>query len=80
MKRKRITLTVNAEPYDALRKLTKQLDFRDNWLSLEIDKLIGGLLVIAEQAKKDAESREYMTEAEARARYEDLMRKFLEGE
>lgn len=79
MKRKRISITVNAEPYEALRQLTKELKFRDNWLSLEIDNLIAGLLVIAAQAKKDAEERAEMTEEEARKRYEDLMRKVLES-
>jgi len=79
MKRKRISITVNAEPYEALRQLTKELKFRDNWLSLEIDNLIAGLLVIAVQAKKDAEERVEMTEEEARKRYEDLMRKVLES-
>lgn len=79
MKRKRISITVNAEPYEALRQLTKELKFRDNWLSLEIDNLIAGLLVIAAQAKKDAEERVEMTEEEARKRYEDLMRKLLES-
>lgn len=78
-KRKRISLTVNAEPYEQLRSLTKFLGWRDNWLSLELDKLISGMLVVAEQAKRDAESKVEMTEAEARKRYESLMRTILEG-
>ena len=78
-KRKRISLTVNAEPYEQLRSLTKFLGWRDNWLSLELDKLISGMLVVAEQAKKDAEAKVEMTEAEARKRYESLMRTILEG-
>lgn len=79
MRRKRITITVDADPYEHLMSLAKHLGFRNNWLSLEIDKLVAGLLVIAAQAKKDAEEKMELTEAEARKRYEDLMRTFLES-
>ena len=79
IKRKRVSITLNAEPYENLMDLARVLGFRNNWLSLEIDKLIAGLLVIAEQAKKDAEDNKEMTEAEAVKRYEDLMRKFIES-
>lgn len=78
MKRKRVTITVNAEPYENLMALAKILGFRNNWLSLEIDKMVSGLLVIAKQAQKDAEEKKEMTEGEARKRYEDLMRAVLE--
>jgi len=79
MKRKRISITVDTEPYEALRVLTKKLGWRDNWLSLEIDKLVAGLLVVAAQAAKDVEEQVEMTEEEAKKRYEDLMRKIIES-
>ena len=78
-KRKRVTITLSAEPYEQLMALAKHIGFRNNWLGLEIDKMVAGLLVIAEQAKRDAEEKIEMTEAEARKRYEDLMRKVLEA-
>lgn len=77
-RRKRVNITLNADPYEQLMALAKELGFRNNWLGQEIDKLIAGLLVIAKQAKKDAEEQKEMTEAEARKRYEELMRRFLE--
>jgi hypothetical protein len=78
-RRKRVNITLNAEPYEKLMELAKILGFRNNWLGQEIDKMIAGLLIIAEQAKRDAEEKKEMTEAEARKRYEDLMRVVLEG-
>lgn len=78
-RRKRVNITLNADPYEHLMALAKHLGFRNNWLGQEIDKLIAGLLMVAEQAKKDAEEKKEMTEAEARKRYEDLMRKILEA-
>lgn len=78
-KRKRVTITLNADPYERLMLLAKHLGFRNNWLGQEIDKLIAGLLIVAEQAKRDSEEKKEMTEAEARKRYEDLMRKILEA-
>jgi len=76
--RKRINMTVNAKPWNRLRALTKEIGWKDNWLSLEMDKMVEGMLVVAEQAKKDAEEQKEMTEAEAKKRYEDLMRMVLE--
>jgi len=78
MKRKRISITVDAEPYEALRALTKKLGWRDNWLSLQIDELIAGMLVVAAQAAKDVEEQREMTDEEAKKRYEGLMRQILE--
>lgn len=79
MKRKRVSITVNAEPWEELRRLTKLLGWRDNWLALQLDEMVAGMLIVAEQAQKDAEEKVQMTEAEARKRYEDLMRMVLEG-
>lgn len=79
MERKRINITVNKEPYEKLRALTKILGWRDNWISLELDKLVDGMLLIAEQAKRDAEEKKDMTDDEARKRYESLMRTILEN-
>jgi hypothetical protein len=77
--RKRVSITVNAEPWDKLRILTKEIGWRDNWFGLEVDRMVAGMLVVAEQAKKDAEEQKKMTEAEAKKRYESLMRVVLEG-
>lgn len=76
--KKRILLTVEAEPFDEIKALAREIGWPKTWLSLEIDKLIAGLLLVARQAKKDAEERRQMTEEEARKRYEELMRRFLE--
>lgn len=70
---------MNAEPFDRLRELTKELGWRDNWLGLELDKMVAGMLVVAEQAQRDAERKDQMTEDQARERYESLMRIALEG-
>jgi len=77
MKKKKL-LALEAEPYERLQALVKELGWHKSWLAHEIDRLIVGLLVVAEQAKKDAESLREMSEEEARKRYEDLMRRFLE--
>jgi len=76
--KKRINVTVEAEPYERLRELTKLLGWKDNWLGPELDKLIAGVLIVAEQAKKDAESNMQLSEEQATKRYEDLMRATLE--
>lgn len=76
--KKRITITVDSEPYERLRELTKILGWKDNWLGPELDKLIAGVLIVAEQARKDAEEKLQLTEEQAAKRYEDLMRATLE--
>lgn len=76
--KKRILLTVEAEPFDEIKALAREIGWPKTWLSQEIDKLVAGLLLVAKQAKKDAEERRQMTEDEARKRYEELMRRFLE--
>lgn len=74
MKRKRISLTVNAEPYDELRRLTKEIGWRDNWLGLEIDKMVAGALKVAAQAKIDAQKEKPDPEEDRISRYEEIMR------
>lgn len=76
--KKRILLSVEAEPFDEIKVLAREIGWPKTWLSREIDKLIAGLLLVARQAKKDAEEQKRMTEEEARKRYEGLMRRFLE--
>jgi len=71
-------VTVKAEPYERLRELTRLLGWKDSWLGPELDKLIAGVLIVAEQAKKDAEENLKLTEEQAAKRYEDLMRATLE--
>lgn len=71
-------VTVKAEPYDRLRELTRLLGWKDSWLGPELDKMIEGVLIVAEQAKKDAEDKLQLNEEQAKKRYEDLMRATLE--
>lgn len=75
---KRVYLTVSEEPYKRLQSLVRALGWKKNWLSREVDKVVQGLLIVAEQAIKDAEEQREMTELEAKKRYEDLMRSILE--
>lgn len=77
MKKKKM-LALEAEPYERLQALVKDLGWPKNWLAGQIDQVIAGLLLVAEQAKKDAENLQNLTEAEASKRYEDMMRKILE--
>lgn len=66
---------LNAEPYEELRRLTKELGWRDNWLSLEIDKMVEGALKVAAQARIDAMNPVPEPEDDRIARYEEIMRK-----
>lgn len=75
MRRKRIAIMVNADPYEELRRLTKELGWRDNWLGLEIDKMVEGALNVATQAKIDAMKDAPEPEEVRVARYEEIMRK-----
>lgn len=77
MKTKKM-LTLEKEPYEKLQRLVKHLGWPKTWLAHEMDRMIAGLLQVAEQAIRDAEEAKEMTEAEARKRYEDMMRKILE--
>jgi len=77
--KKRIGLTVDAACYEKLRALIAELGWPDNWFSVQVDQLQHGLLLVAEQARKDAENNLVMTEAEAKKRYEEMMRKIMEG-
>jgi hypothetical protein len=76
---KKAGITVDAEKWDALQDLGRELGQPKNWLSVEIGNLVDMLLVVAVQARKDAEEKKQMTEKEAKARYEMLARKVLEG-
>lgn len=78
MKKKKL-LALEAEPYERLMTLVKQLGWPKTWLAHEIDRLVAGLLLVAEQAIKDAEELKDMTEDQAKQRYEAMMRKILEG-
>ena len=76
--KKKINIAVTAEPYERLREKTKAIGWPSNWLSKELDKMVNALLVVADQAVKDAEEQRKMTDDEAKARYEALTRKLLE--
>ena len=49
--KKRILLSVEAEPFDEIKVLAREIGWPKTWLSREIDKLIAGLLLVARQAK-----------------------------
>ena len=68
-------ITVTAEPWEQLQKQAKEAGMPYNWLSSAIDGFIPGLLAVVEQAKEDAKNRREMTEAEAMARYAELLMK-----
>jgi len=76
--KKRKLLALQAEPYEELQALVKLLGWPNTWLASEIDKMIAALLIVAKQAIQDAEERKGFTEAEAKKRYEDMMRLLLE--
>lgn len=77
--KKKKMLALEPEPYERLQSLVKELGWPKNWLAGQVDRLIAGLLIVAAQAKSDAENLQHMTESEAKKRYEDMMRKILEG-
>ena len=74
---KRVQITVNAQNWENLKALGKAAGLPQNWLSTEFDKLAHGLLAVASQAVRDAESRKEMSEEEAKKRYEEMMRKVM---
>jgi hypothetical protein len=76
--KKKVGITLTAKPYEELQGLVKEMGWPLNWLSLEFDKIVQGLLVVAKQAKQDALNQKEMTEAEAKKRYEEIMRKVME--
>ena len=76
--KKRVLITVTAEPWERLQAKAKSAGLPQNWLSSEIDRFIPGLLAVVEQAEQDALDRREMTEAEAMARYAELMMKQMD--
>lgn len=78
MEKKKVNITLAKDNWENLQALVKALGWPKNWLSCEIDKLVAGLLIVAKQAKEDAENRLQMTEEEAKKRYEELMRRMME--
>ena len=76
--KKRISLTVEAEPYEDLRRLGRLAGFNSDWISAEFNRMVKALRSVAHQAIEDAAHKKEMTEEQARKRYEDLMRKKLE--
>ena len=76
--KKRVQVTVDAKAFDELRRLGKAAGFQDGWLSVEFDRFVRSLHSVAIQAVQDAESKQEMTDAQARERYERLMRQKLE--
>lgn len=76
-RKKRISLTVEAEPYEDLRRLGDLAGFNPDWISLELNRMIKALRSVAQQAIEDSKTKREMTEEQARKRYEDLMREKL---
>ena len=65
---KRVSLTLESEPYEELRALSKELELPGIWLSDEVNKMIKGLIpifrLIIEQKEEQAMQRKTMTEEE----------------
>jgi len=78
MGKNQVNIRVHRENWDELQALVKALGWPKNWLSCQIDEMVAGLLVVAKQAIQDAQDQKEMTEAEAKKRYEDLMRTILD--
>ena len=76
-RRKKNFFTVEAEPYEDLRRLGDLAGFNPDWISLELNRMIKALRSVAQQAIEDSKTKREMTEEQARKRYEDLMREKL---
>lgn len=76
-KRYKMQLTVDAENYETLRRVGHELGWGTHWLSREIDRLLGGLVLVVEQAKKDAEKLSEETDQVRKDRYRALMEKAM---
>lgn len=79
MKQKK-QLALEKAPYEELQALIKELGWPKYWLAHQMDKMIAGLIVVAKQAKKDAEELKGLTEEQAQKRYEDMMRMIMESD
>ncbi len=73
--KKRVLITVTAEPYERLRDLIVKAGLPKNYISYQLDLLVQGILPVAEQAYKDAMEKKEMTEEEAKKRYAEIARK-----
>lgn len=62
--KKRISITVTAEPYDNLQRNAKRAGFGAKWFGREIDKLVQGLDKIVTIAAQLRETGYEMTEKE----------------
>lgn len=71
-------VTVDEKSWEELRSLGKAAGFRRDWLSVEFDRMVRSLHSVAMQAVQDAQDEREMTDAQARERYEILMRQKLE--
>ena len=73
--KKRISLTVEAEPYEDLRRLGDLAGFNPDWISLELNRMIKALRSVAQQAIEDSKTKREMTEEQAK----EALRRFNEG-
>lgn len=62
--KKRIAITVEAEPYDKLQKNAKRAGFGAKWFGREIDKLVQGLNKIVTKVVEIKEQGFELTEEE----------------
>lgn len=69
---KRVMINVPTETWERLQALAKEVGMPPGWLSAQISQFLPGLLIVAEQAKKDAEARLQLSETQAKKRYEKL--------
>ena len=67
-KMKRVALTVESEPYEQLRALSKELDLPTIWLSEEFNKMVKALIpvfsIIIKQREDQLMQNKTMTEGE----------------
>lgn len=62
--KKRISLTVEKEPYELFKKNSRLVGLGDKWFSQEIDKLVQGLNEIIQVVVDTAEQGKKLTEEE----------------
>ena len=62
--KKRVSITIEKEPFELLQKNAKKAGFGAKWFSHEIDKLVQGLSQIVSVAAEMAERGETMTDKE----------------
>lgn len=63
-KKKRVMLSLEAQPYEELQAIAKKMGLDNRWFSLEVGKLVKGLLPIMTEAMLLTEQGRKMSEQE----------------